>query len=52
MLANDLQPRQATYIVGINCDAFPAHEEMNEKLKESSTTNTISLAHDGLVINM
>ena len=44
-----LNPKQ-TYIVGINCDDFPEHEEANELLK--SIRPNVQLAYDGLVIEL
>jgi len=48
-LVNRLRPKQ-TFIVGINCDDFPEHDEANEILKKNNPT--VQLAHDGLVIEV
>ena len=44
-----LKPKQ-TYIVGINCDDFPEHDEAN-KLLQTMYPN-VQLAYDGLVIEL
>jgi phosphoribosyl 1,2-cyclic phosphodiesterase len=52
-LAHRIQPRQQTLLVGMNCDSFPPHDEVNEQLKrEYGDTLKIQFAHDGLVINL
>jgi phosphoribosyl 1,2-cyclic phosphodiesterase len=43
-----LKPKQ-TFIVGMSCDSFLPHEEMNEELAKLDIR--IQLAHDGLVIS-
>uniref|UniRef100_A0A7S1UYI7 Metallo-beta-lactamase domain-containing protein n=1 Tax=Grammatophora oceanica TaxID=210454 RepID=A0A7S1UYI7_9STRA len=40
-----------TYLVGMSCDSFPPHEEMNRILAEQDDFN-IQLAHDGLSIEV
>lgn len=44
-----LNPKQ-TYIVGINCDDFPEHDEANELIKTMHPN--VELAYDGLVIEL
>jgi phosphoribosyl 1,2-cyclic phosphodiesterase len=48
-LIQQLQPLQ-TYLVGMNCDAFGPHEEVNEKLRHAY--GNVQLAHDGLIIDV
>jgi phosphoribosyl 1,2-cyclic phosphodiesterase len=40
-----------TYLVGMSCDAFVPHDEMNAKLEARSDLD-IRLAHDGLVLDL
>lgn len=47
-LRNQIQPRLQTYLVGMSCENFPPHEEMETYLK--STYGNVTMAHDGLVI--
>jgi phosphoribosyl 1,2-cyclic phosphodiesterase len=44
-----IQPTRMTYLVGMNCDSFLSHDEMNLKLRKEY--GNIQLAHDGLVID-
>ena len=44
-----LKPRR-TFIVGINCDDFPEHDEANTLLKKLDPS--VQLAYDGLVIEV
>lgn len=46
-VVNQIKPKQ-TYIVGINCDAFLPHDEMNKELRRRY--GNLQLAHDGLCI--
>jgi phosphoribosyl 1,2-cyclic phosphodiesterase len=46
-LAKQIRPKQ-TYFVGMNCDSFLPHDEMNDMLKR--VHGNFALAHDGLVI--
>ena len=51
-LIRELRPRKAL-LVGMSCDAFPAHEEMNERLREMFPPEMgieVKLAHDGLKV--
>jgi len=48
-IAQELGAKQ-TYIVGMNCDAFKPHDEMNEELSKLEGVN-VQLAHDGLVLH-
>lgn len=52
-LSEQIQAKQ-TYVVGMNCDAFPTHEEMNFRLQQRRKTglNNIQLAYDGQIINL
>lgn len=50
-LARTLKPKR-TFIVGMNCDSFRPHEEMNEELKKVEGLEEVQLAHDGLVIEV
>lgn len=50
-LAKQIQPKQ-TYLLGMNCDSFLPHDEMNAKLrKDYGALLSIQLAHDGLEID-
>lgn len=44
-----IQPTQMTYLVGMNCDSFLSHDEMNQQLKKQY--GNVQLARDGLVID-
>ena len=44
-----LQPRK-TYLVGMSCDSFPPHEEMNRVLYKRYQ-GAVELAHDGLIVD-
>jgi phosphoribosyl 1,2-cyclic phosphodiesterase len=44
-----IQPTRMTYLVGMNCDSFLSHDEMNQKLRKEY--GNVQLAHDGLVID-
>lgn len=46
-LSKELKAKQ-TYLVGMSCDAFPPHDEMNDKLAKDY--GTIQFAHDGQVL--
>ena len=48
-LVRRLKPRR-TFLVGMACDSFLPHDEMNRELKELDVQ--IELAHDGLFIEM
>jgi hypothetical protein len=48
-LVQTLRPKQ-TYLVGMNCDSFPPHEESNEMLR--AKYGNIELAYDGFAIEM
>lgn len=48
-LVRRLKPRR-TFLVGMACDSFLSHDEMNRELKELDVQ--IELAHDGLLIEM
>ena len=47
-LRNQIQPRLQTYLVGMSCDNYSPHEEMETYLK--TTYGNVTMAHDGLVI--
>lgn len=49
-LANQLQAKQ-TYLIGMNCDAFPLHDQQNEILQKQ-TGGRVQLAYDGQVIDL
>jgi len=49
-LAKVLRPKQC-YLIGMDCDDFPPHDEINAQLKSKYGGN-IQLAHDGLVLDM
>lgn len=49
-LARQIGARQ-TYLIGMNCDTFPPHKEMNEELARDVDI-PIAFAHDGLVLNL
>jgi hypothetical protein len=44
-LREEIQPRQQTYLVGMSCDSFLPHDEMNAYLQK--TYGAVQLAHDG-----
>jgi phosphoribosyl 1,2-cyclic phosphodiesterase len=48
-LSKEIAPQQ-TYLVGMNCDSFKPHDEMNEQLRQKY--GNMQLAHDGLVIRI
>ena len=39
-----------TFLVGMNCDNFPEHDEANRLIQERDST--VELAHDGLAIEI
>lgn len=47
-MSREIAPRKMTYLIGMNCDAFPLHDDMNRKLSEEYVN--IQFAHDGLVL--
>lgn len=47
-LSEQMKAKQ-TYLVGMNCDSFPPHEEMNEQLKKRCN-GRVQLAYDGQTI--
>lgn len=47
-LSNDIQAKR-TYLIGMSCDAFSPHEEMNAAL-DKKYGGTIQFAHDGQVV--
>jgi phosphoribosyl 1,2-cyclic phosphodiesterase len=49
-LRDQIAPKQQTYLVGMSCDGFLPHEEMNAHLK--AKYGNVQLAHDGLAINL
>ena len=54
-LRDQIQPRVSTYFVGMNCDSFFLHDEMNAYLQKKYATesgSTVQLAHDGLAIDI
>ena len=50
-LSRIIQPRVHTYLIGMSCDSFPPHDEMNTLLRKKYN-GTVSFAHDGLVIDL
>ena len=48
-LVERLGPKK-TYLVGMNCDDFPEHDEANIVIR--SRNPTVELAHDGLVVEL
>jgi len=50
-LAKTLKPKR-TFIVGMNCDGFRPHDEMNEELKKVEGLEHVQFAHDGLTIEV
>jgi L-ascorbate metabolism protein UlaG (beta-lactamase superfamily) len=48
-LAKQIRPRQ-TYLMGMNCDSFPPHDEMNETLRKDY--GNVQFAHDGLELDL
>ena len=49
-LQQQIKPRQ-TYLVGMNCDNFLPHDEMNAWLRSNDHPH-VQMAHDGLVIEL
>ena len=47
-LRDQLKPRIQTYLVGMSCDNYLPHDEMQNYLK--ATFGDVTMAHDGLVI--
>jgi phosphoribosyl 1,2-cyclic phosphodiesterase len=50
-LSKIIQPRVHTYLVGMSCDSFLPHDEMN-MLLHKTYDGTVSFAYDGLVIDL
>ncbi|KAG7363634.1 beta-lactamase-like protein [Nitzschia inconspicua] len=50
-LADRIQPRLQTYLIGMSCDAFLPHDEMNAYLYDRYG-GKVTMAHDGLVIDL
>ena len=50
-LIQRLKPKK-TYIVGMNCDDFPEHDEANAMIREKDPTINVRLAYDGLAIEL
>lgn len=50
-LAKEVGARQS-YLLGMDCDRFLPHDEMNAKLAEEYPKLSIQLAHDGQVIHL
>ncbi len=48
-LVKRLKPKR-TFIVGMNCDDFPEHDEANDAIMKRNAT--VQLAHDGLAIEL
>jgi phosphoribosyl 1,2-cyclic phosphodiesterase len=44
-----IQPMEMTYLVGMNCDNFLPHDDMNRQLQ--ALHGKVRLAHDGLVLD-
>ena len=58
-LSQVIKPRLQTYLIGMSCDNFLPHDEMNKYLKEKYGNNkwdkklgAIAFAHDGLVVEL
>lgn len=49
-LMKQIKPKQ-TFIVGISCDTFPPHDEMNHRLAQQHGKGVLQFAHDGLAID-
>ena len=49
-LSEQIKAKQ-TYVVGMNCDSFPPHEEMNSKL-QARCGGKVQLAYDGQVLSL
>jgi phosphoribosyl 1,2-cyclic phosphodiesterase len=49
-LAKQIGAKQ-TYLMGMNCDSFPPHDEMNALLQRERDIE-VSFAHDGLVLDL
>lgn len=47
-LRDQIQPRLQTFLVGMSCENYPPHEQMETYLK--STYGNVTMAHDGLSI--
>jgi phosphoribosyl 1,2-cyclic phosphodiesterase len=48
VMSHEIAPRKMTYLLGMNCDAFPLHDDMNRQLRQKH--GNIQFAHDGLVL--
>jgi phosphoribosyl 1,2-cyclic phosphodiesterase len=48
-LSKQIRPKQ-TYLLGMNCDSFLPHDEMNEKLRKDH--GNVQFAHDGLELDL
>lgn len=46
-LSKEIGAKQ-TFLIGMSCDAFPPHDEMNEQLAREH--GTVQFAHDGQVL--
>ena len=60
-LARTLKPRMGTYLIGMSCDNFLPHDQMNAYLAKTygkggddckKTGGPIIMAHDGLIIDL
>ena len=61
-LSKIIQPRMRTYLIGMSCDNFFPHDEMNDYLRDTYGTGNgdsnddddgaILMAHDGLVVEL
>jgi phosphoribosyl 1,2-cyclic phosphodiesterase len=49
-LRDQIQPRRQTFLVGMNCDSFLPHDEMNAHLAKEY--GSVAMAHDGLEIEL
>jgi phosphoribosyl 1,2-cyclic phosphodiesterase len=50
-LASQIRPTIQTYLIGMSCDAFLPHEEMNTYLYDKYD-GKVTMAHDGLVVDL
>lgn len=50
-LASQIHPRVQTYLIGMSCDAFLPHDEMNAYLYDAYD-GKVTMAHDGLVVDL
>ena len=51
-LNEQIRPRMGMYVVGMSCEAYPPHEEMEEHLTTTYGRGKVMMAHDGLCLSL